>query len=92
VAAGATPNATVADGANTIWLMSTVVFQGSSTSSAPTAPGAPTRAAAVARHDRHRWVYEALLKGLSPALLCHHWNGRSLRGLTGLSAAWYAFS
>jgi hypothetical protein len=155
VGAGATPNAGVATGAGTYWLMSTVVFKadsgGGTTAQAIRASAGPQRslrlaaiapissvsvasapsaarsagtgiarvrtmapparcgrhtrvaaarracqslhrAAVVARQDRHRWVYEALLKGLSPALLCHHWNGRSLRGLTGLSAAWYAFS
>ncbi len=167
VAAGATPNAGVSTGKNTIWLMSTVVFKaGSGTSqtsqsmssqseaaplfvsngAAQVGAGARTahsrratgihgrggtasahtgsrrsvtthgadgrvrcgrrhlsararqacrsldRAAALAKRDRHRWVYDALLKNLSTKLLCRHWYGKSLRGLTGLSAGWYAYS
>jgi hypothetical protein len=37
-------------------------------------------------------VYDALLENLSTKLLCRHWYGKSLRGLTGLSAGWYAYS
>jgi hypothetical protein len=48
------------------------------------------RAAAVTRRDRWRFVYEALLENLSPALLCHHSRTRSVQGLLGLSAGWYA--
>ncbi|MFL5861219.1 MAG: fibronectin type III domain-containing protein [Solirubrobacteraceae bacterium] len=46
-------------------------------------------AASVAKRDRRRWIYEALLKHLSTKLLCH-WNGRTLRGAYGLAAGWYA--
>ena len=47
-------------------------------------------AAAVAKRDRRHWIYEALLKNLSSKLLCRHWDGRTLRGLVGLAAGWYA--
>jgi hypothetical protein len=46
-------------------------------------------AAAIAKHDRRHWIYEALLQHLSTNLLCH-WNGRPLRGALGLAAGWYA--
>ncbi len=165
VPAGATPNAGVASGASTYWLMATIVFKGGSgatgaaqatgalVQTAGTAPqstsvahvrragglllavagaaasqtatpvslhrrlltgnvsAAPVRcsdrhlgararqacrslrrAAALAKRDRHRWVYEALLKGVSNKLLCRHWAGKSLRGLVGLAAGWYAYS
>jgi hypothetical protein len=49
-----------------------------------------TAASAVTRRDRWRFVYEALLENLSPALLCHHSRTRSVQGLLGLSAGWYA--
>ena len=41
-AAGATANASVGTGANTVWLMSTVVFAAGSQSGPATVPGAPT--------------------------------------------------
>ena len=45
-AAGATPSATVGTGANTTWLMATLVLRGASSGTA-TAPGAPTGVAAA---------------------------------------------
>ena len=47
-------------------------------------------AAAVAKRARRHWIYDALLENLSPKLLCHHWDGKTLRGLQGLAAGWYA--
>jgi hypothetical protein len=44
----------------------------------------------VAKRARRHWIYDALLENLSPKLLCHHWDGRTLRGLQGLAAGWYA--
>ena len=146
VSAGATPNASVTTGANTYWLMSTVVLKNATAgqtaqigqallSQGPTsrirrgaargtltaAVGTVRRAAhhrdavtplhcgarhlsararracaslrhaaAVAKRDRRHWIYEALLENLSPKLLCHHWDGHTLRGLQGLAAGWYA--
>ena len=146
VSAGATPNASVTTGANTYWLMSTVVLKnatagqtaqisqallsggpasrirrgvghGTVTAAVGTLRTArPNRgavaplhcgarhlsararracaslrhAAAVAKRDRRHWIYEALLENLSPKLLCHHWDGHTLRGLQGLAAGWYA--
>jgi hypothetical protein len=154
---GATPNASVTTGANTYWLMSTVVLKNASASqlaqisqalrrsaatpsagsvATPSAgslatPGAATtaqntasplrssavrhstlgpvrcagrhlsaagrracaslrHAAAVAKRARRHWIYDALLENLSPKLLCHHWDGKTLRGLQGLAAGWYA--
>lgn len=148
VSPGATPSASVTTGANTYWLMSTVVLKnataaqtaqiaqalsnsgpaarirrgavrGTATPVSITAQAAgPSRgtakrlrcggrhvsarerracaslrhAAAVARRARRHWIYEALLKNLSPKLLCHHWDGKTLRGLQGLAAGWYAAS
>ncbi len=48
------------------------------------------RAKRETKRDRRHFVYEALLKNLSTKLLCRHWAGKSLRGLTGLAAGWYA--
>jgi hypothetical protein len=151
VSAGATPNASVTTGANTYWLMSTVVLKNATAgqtaqvsqallSQALLSQGPAARirrgaghgtvtaavgalrtaghrhvaiaplhcgarhlsararracaslrhAAAVAKRDRRHWIYEALLKNLSPKLLCHHWDGHTLRGLQGLAAGWYA--
>ena len=45
---GATPNASVGTGANTVWLMSTVVFAAANQSAPPTVPGAPTNVSATA--------------------------------------------
>jgi galactose oxidase-like protein/fibronectin type III domain protein/Kelch motif protein len=142
VPVGATPNAAVTTGANTYWLMSTVVLKNASASqtaqisralrsgglalSAGAATAAtrvttlrpaatrhavtrPVRcgsghltaagrracaslrhAAAVAKRARRHWIYDALLENLSPKLLCHHWDGKTLRGLQGLAAGWYA--
>jgi hypothetical protein len=145
---GATPNASVTTGANTDWLVSTVVLKNATASQTPqiqisqalvsggpasrirrgasrgtvaAAVGAvrtaghhrdavtPLRcgarhlsgkarracaslrhAAAVAKRDRRHWIYEALLENLSPKLLCHHWDGHTLRGLQALAAGWYA--
>src|SRR5260370_33152493 len=47
VGAGATPNATVSTGGQTIWLMSTVLFKPAS-SAPPTVPGAPAGVVATA--------------------------------------------
>jgi Galactose oxidase-like, Early set domain/Fibronectin type III domain/Kelch motif/Galactose oxidase, central domain len=146
VSAGATPNASVTTGANTYWLMSTVVLKNATAgqtaqiSQALLSGGPASRirrgagrgtvaaavgtvrtarhhrdavtalhcgarhlsgkarracaslrhAAAVAKRDRRHWIYEALLENLSPKLLCHHWDGHTLRGLQGLAAGWYA--
>ena len=160
VGAGAKPNASVTTGANTYWLMSTVVLKnasasqlaqvsqalrrsavtgssgstgstGSTGSSGSTGSAAATpalgtasvlrspaarhsalkpvrcgahhlsaagrracaserHAAAVAKRGRRHWIYDALLKNLSTKLLCPHWDGKSLRGLEGLAAGWYA--
>ena len=146
VPVGATPNASVTTGANTYWLMSTVVLKNATAgqtaqiSQALLSGGPASRirrgagrgtmaatvgavrtaghhrdavtplhcgarhlsgkarracaslrhAAAVAKRDRRHWIYEALLENLSPKLLCHHWDGHTLRGLQGLAAGWYA--
>jgi hypothetical protein len=141
VSPGAKPNASVTTGANTYWLMSTVVLKNASASQTAQisralrsgglahALGATTtvtrvttvrpaahrtavrpvrcgsghlnatgrracaslrHAAAVAKRDRRHWIYDALLQNLSPKLLCRHWDGRTLRGLQGLAAGWYA--
>ncbi len=47
-AAGATANATVGTGANTVWLMSTVVLDSANQSSQATVPGAPANVTATA--------------------------------------------
>ncbi len=46
--AGAMPNASVGTGANTVWLMSTVVFATANQSAPPTVPSAPTSVSATA--------------------------------------------
>ncbi|HEX3975509.1 MAG TPA: fibronectin type III domain-containing protein [Solirubrobacteraceae bacterium] len=46
--AGATANASAGTGANTVWLMSTVVFAAANQSSNATVPGAPTAVSAAA--------------------------------------------
>ncbi len=45
---GATPDATAGTGANTVWLMSTVVFIGTGAAGSPTTPAAPTGVSATA--------------------------------------------
>jgi hypothetical protein len=47
------------------------------------------RAAAITKVDRWRFIYHALLKGLSPSLLCHH-IGQEITGIASLSSRWYA--
>jgi hypothetical protein len=65
VAAGATPNAGAATGANTLWLMSTVVFTTAS-GTTPTAPAAPTGVSATAGNGQATVTWTAPNNGGSP--------------------------
>jgi hypothetical protein len=65
VATGATPNASVGTGANTVWLMDTVVLK-SAANSQPTAPGAPTAVTAVAGNGSASVSWTAPGNGGSP--------------------------
>jgi hypothetical protein len=58
-AAGATPNATVGTGANTVWLMATIVFKGASGSGTATARVASStaRPTAVGHHTARRSLH-----------------------------------
>ncbi|SCG66144.1 Kelch motif-containing protein [Micromonospora inositola] len=58
VAAGATPNAAVGTGSNTIWLLGTLVFKAASTAP-PTAPSAPTGVTASAADGSARVTWTA---------------------------------
>ena len=60
--ASAAPNATVSTGANTVWLMSTVVFK----SGAPAAPAAPTGVTATAGNGSATLSWTAPSNGGSP--------------------------
>jgi len=157
VAAGATPNAGVGTGANTYWLVATIVFKSAAANTqqssqvahaldlatirspaagsgagdvavAASRTGSVTatdsrhrprrtvharqntacshvaghaarracvslhRAAAVTRQAKWRFVYEALVKELSPGLFCPHRAGQGLKGLVGLAGGWFAWS
>lgn len=48
-------------------------------------------AAGIATHARWRFVYEALVKDLSPGLFCRS-GLRRIAGLVGLSGGWFAWS
>jgi hypothetical protein len=65
VAAGATPNATVGSGANTVWLMAAIVLKGGSTAP-PTAPGAPAGVSATAGNASATVSWTAPSTGGSP--------------------------
>ena len=64
VGAGATPNATVGTGANTLWLMATVVLEPAAT--APTAPAAPSGVTATAGNASATVSWTAPYNGGSP--------------------------
>jgi hypothetical protein len=63
--AGATPNATVGTGANTVWLMATVVLK-AGTAGPPTAPYAPTNVTATAGNGSATVSWTAAGDGGSP--------------------------
>jgi hypothetical protein len=63
--AGATPNASVGTGANTTWLMSTVVLKAAS-SAPPTAPAAPTNVSAAPGDGSATVMWSAPADGGSP--------------------------
>ena len=65
LAAGATPSATAGTGANTIWLMATVVLKAGSTAP-PTAPAAPTGVSATAGNASATVSWTAPANGGSP--------------------------
>lgn len=65
VSAGATPNAGAATSANTIWLMSTVVFT-SAAGTTPIKPGAPTAVNATAGDSQATVTWTAPSNGGSP--------------------------
>jgi hypothetical protein len=65
VAAGATPNATVSTGANTTWLMATIVFKAGA-AGPPTAPSAPTGVSASAGNASATVSWAAPSNGGSP--------------------------
>jgi hypothetical protein len=64
VAAGAQPNAGVQTGANTVWLMATVVFQ----TAQPSVPGAPTLVNATPGNGTATVTWAAAPSGNSPLL------------------------
>src|SRR5260370_4703746 len=68
VGAGATPNATVSTGGQTIWLMSTVLFKPAS-SAPPTVPGAPAGVVATAGNGSATVSWTAPPSGGSPITL-----------------------
>ncbi len=65
-ATAATPNATAGTGASTVWLLSTVVFNGANQSSNATAPGAPTNVSATAGDATATVSWTAPSNGGSP--------------------------
>ena len=65
-AQGATPNAGIATGANTVWLAAVVVLKGSTTGGAPTAPAAPGGVTASAGDASATVFWSAPSDGGSP--------------------------
>ena len=65
LSSGATPNATVRTGANTVWLMATLALK-SAAGSAPTAPAAPTGVTATAGNQTATITWAAPSDGGSP--------------------------
>ncbi|WP_345802859.1 fibronectin type III domain-containing protein [Microbacterium sp. AZCO] len=66
IGAGATPSAGAATGANTVWLLSTIVFTAAAGGTTPTAPGAPTGVTATAGNGQATVSWTAPNSGGSP--------------------------
>ena len=48
------------------------------------------RAAAISKRDKRQFIYQALLRNLSPGLFCRHIGAQTLKGIVSLSSGWFA--